>query len=175
MIGLDDTLTCATGTIAGVDGQACDRVLVLGFGYLVMGDAGVGIHVLRQLEDELPVQGVKLLGVGTGGACLPTEIESASDIVLIRAARNGQPAGTITFLQLGVFGELPRGLGVDDFGLKDLFSTMARMNPPPRLHQYAVAVEELRPMCTELSPAVAAAVPEVVQSAYALATRLAAA
>ncbi len=175
MISLQETLTDAGSPMTSPLDLARDRVLVLGFGYLVMGDAGVGIHILRQLEDEMPVQGVRLLGIGTGGACLPSEIESASDIVLIRAARNGEPAGTITFLQLGVFGELPRGLGVDDFGLKDLFSTLARMNPPPRFHQYAVAVEAMQPMSMELSPAVAAAVPEVVQTVYALATRLAAA
>ena len=44
----------------------------------------------------------------------------------------------------------------------------------PRIHLYTISVEEVRPMCTELSPAVAAAVPEVVHTVRALAARLAA-
>ena len=42
----------------------------------------------------------------------------------------------------------------------------------PRISLYTVSVEEIRPMCTELSPAVAAAVPPVVAAVLALAKQL---
>ena len=44
----------------------------------------------------------------------------------------------------------------------------------PELHLYTISVETLKPMCLELSPAVAAAVPEVVHTVHAHAARLAA-
>ena len=155
-------------------GAAGDRVLVLGVGNLLMGDEGVGIHILRLLEGESPVPGVRLLDGGTGGINLLTEFDGAQDIVLIDATRDGQPAGTITFLQPGFVGDLPRGLGAHDFGLKDLFAAAALLGRLPKIHLYTIAVEEVRPMSTELSPAVAAAVPEVVYTVQALAARLAA-
>jgi hydrogenase maturation protease len=149
-----------------------ERVLVLGVGNLLMGDEGVGVHVLRRLEQEAPLVGVRLLDGGTGGVNLLVEFDGARDIVMIDATRDGRPAGTITFLQPAYVGELPRGLGAHDFGLKDLFAAAALLGQMPRLHLYTISVEEVRPMCTELSPEVEAAVPEVVHTVRALAARL---
>ena len=41
-------------------------LLVLGVGNLLMGDEGVGIHVLRTLERAAAIPGVRLLDGGTG-------------------------------------------------------------------------------------------------------------
>lgn len=139
-------------------------VLVLGIGNVLMGDEGVGVHVLRRLEREPAQAGVRLLDGGTGGINLLVEFEGAEDIILIDATRDGRRAGTVTFLQPRAVGELPRGLGAHDFGLKDLFAAAALLGRLPRLHLYTISVEEVRPMHTELSPAVAAAVPVVTDA-----------
>lgn len=153
-------------------GVAGDRVLVLGVGNLLMGDEGVGIHALRHLENAEPIQGVRLLDGGTGGVNLLVELEGAQDVILIDATRDGRPAGTITFLQPRRVGDLSRGLSAHDFGLKDLFAAAALLEQLPRISLYTVSVEEIRPMCTELSPAVATAVPPVVAAVLALAKQL---
>jgi hydrogenase maturation protease len=138
-----------------------------------MGDEGVGIHVMRQLEHQPLLARVRLLDGGTGGINLLTELEGARSVVLIDATRDGQPAGTISYLQPKQIGELPRGLSAHDFGLKDLFATAALLGSFPDIHLYTVSVEELKPMCMELSAAVSAAVPEVVHTVHAHAARLA--
>lgn len=161
----EDSAPCPQAT-------GCERVLVLGVGNLLMGDEGVGIHVLRTLEQAAPVPGVRLLDGGTGGINLLREFDGAGDIVMIDATRDGRPAGTITFLQPLCVGELPRGLGAHDFGLKDLFAAAALLGHFPRIHLYTVSVEEVRPMCTELSPTVAKAVSGVVHAVLALTARL---
>jgi len=175
MLGLLDSTLVGEANAAAPQGTADARVLVLGVGNLLMGDEGVGIHILRQLECERALPGVRLLDGGTGGVNLLTELDGADDIIMIDATRDGRPAGTITFLQPEFVGDLPRGLGAHDFGLKDLFAAAALLGRLPRIHLYTIAVEEVRPMCTELSPAVAATVPEVVHTVRALAARLAAA
>ncbi len=169
---IDSTLVGETGA-AAPHGTAGDRVLVLGVGNLLMGDEGVGIHILRQLEHKAVMAGVRLLDGGTGGVNLLTELDGADDVVLIDATRDGRPAGTIKFLQPECVGALPRGLSAHDFGLKDLFAAAALLGRLPRIHLYTVAVEQVRPMCTELSPEVAAVVSEVVHTVRALAARLA--
>ncbi len=150
------------------------RVLVLGIGNVLMGDEGVGVHVLRQLEQEPCAAGVRLLDGGTGGVSLLTEFDGVQSIILIDATRDGRPAGTITYLHPDRVVDLPRGLGAHDFGLKDLFAAAALIGQLPGLHLYTISVETIRPMCTELSPAVAAAVPVVTGTARAHAARLAA-
>ncbi len=149
------------------------RVLLLGVGNWLMGDEGVGIHVVQQLETQPPLFGVRVLDGGTGGVNLLLELEGFRDVVMVDATRDGRPAGTITFLQPRTVGDLPRGLGAHDFGVKDLFAAAALLDQLPAIHLYTISVEELKPMCTDLSPAVAAAVPEVVHAMHALAARLA--
>ncbi|MBL9214962.1 MAG: hydrogenase maturation protease [Opitutaceae bacterium] len=151
-----------------------ERVLVLGVGNLLMGDEGVGVHVLRRLEEAAPVPGVRLLDGGTGGVNLLREFEGASDLILVDATRDGRPAGTITFLQPRSVGELPRGLGAHDFGLKDLFAAAALLDQLPRIHLHTISVAEVRPMTLGLSAAVAAAVPAAAEAVLARAARLAA-
>jgi hydrogenase maturation protease len=154
------------------DGNA--SVLVLGVGNLLMGDEGVGIHAIRHLEREPRIAGVRLLDGGTGGVNLLTEFDGVRAIILLDATRDGRPAGTIAYLRPKLATELPRGLGAHDFGLKDLFAATAWLGRMPELHLYTIAVETVRPMCTELSAPVRAALPPVVWLAHAQAARLAA-
>lgn len=148
-------------------------VLVLGVGNILMGDEGVGVHVVRALEREPELTAVRLLDGGTGGVNLLAEFDGVRAIILIDATRDSRPAGAITYLKPGHITELPRGLGAHDFGLKDLFAASALIGREPELHLYTISVETIRPMCTELSAAVAVSVPPVVWMIHGHAARLA--
>jgi hydrogenase maturation protease len=147
-------------------------VLILGVGNGLMGDVGVGVHVLRHLEQTPALPRIRLLDGGTGGVNLLGEFDGIGAVILIDATRDGRPAGVITYLNPGRVADLPRGLGAHDFGLKDLFAASALLGQLPSLHLYTISVETVRPMCTELSPAVAAAVPVVAYLARDHAARL---
>jgi hydrogenase maturation protease len=148
-------------------------VLVIGVGNLLMGDEGVGIHILRALEREGICQGARLLDGGTGGINLLECIALAPAVVMIDATRDGKPAGTITELQPDCVADLPRGLSAHDFGLRDLFAAAALLGQFPEIHLFTVSVETVQPMCLDLSPSVGAAVPAVVHGVQSLAYRLA--
>src|SRR4051812_38365591 len=124
---------------AGLPGA---RVLVLGVGNVLMGDEGVGVHVLRLLEQQPELSGARLLDGGTGGVNLLTEFEGVEAIVLVDATRDGRSAGSITYLHPQRVGDLPRGLGAHDFGLKDLFAAAALIGRLPDLHLYTISVGE---------------------------------
>ena len=175
MISLIDATLVGESYAAFRPVNAQDRILVLGVGNLLMGDEGAGVHALRWLEAEPPIQGVRLLDGGTGGAYLLGEFEGVRAVILIDATRDGSKAGTVVYRcreDERAF-DLPQGLSAHDFGLKDLFAAAALIGTLPEIHLYTIAVETIRPMCTELSPEVEAAIPEVVHSVHALAARLA--
>ena len=157
--------------------SASGRVLILGIGNVLMGDEGVGVHVVRSLEAQAPVAGVRLLDGGTGGVNLLTEFEGISAIILVDATRDGCDAGTIQYhyRRHGGFGKLPPELGAHDFGLKDLFAAAALLKILPEVHLYTIAIETIHPMTTALSPEVAAALPRIVSFTRSLSERLAAA
>ena len=61
MIGTQELLGSPTPVLALPAGVLPPAVLVLGVGNLLMGDEGVGVHILRQLEHEPSLPGVRLL------------------------------------------------------------------------------------------------------------------
>jgi hydrogenase maturation protease len=147
-------------------------VLILAVGNLLMGDEGVGVHALRTLEGEPPVPGARLLDGGVAGVNLLDDIQRARSVIVIDATRDGRPAGTVTLLRPTTVGALPQSLSSHDFGLKDLFAAAALLGAMPDVHLFTVSVETVHPMCLELSPPVAAAVPVLLHSVRALAARL---
>ena len=149
------------------------RVLVIGVGNLLMGDEGVGVHVLRALEQAPTPAGVALLDGGTGGINLLEAIERSPVVIMVDATRDGQPAGTITRLRPAQVADLPHGLSAHDFGLKDLFAAAALLGRFPQIHLFTISVETVHPMCLELSPPVATAVPAVLETVRDLAANLA--
>lgn len=150
-------------------------VLILAVGNLLMGDEGVGVHLLRALELEPLVPGARLLDGGVAGVNLLEDIQRARAVIMIDATRDGRPAGTVQLLRPKTVGAIPQGLSAHDFGLKDLFAAAALLGSMPDVHLFTISVETVNPMCLELSPPVAAAIPEVLQSVRKLAAQLIAA
>lgn len=76
------------------------KVVVLGVGNLLLGDEGVGIHLLRLLEkSELPPE-VKLIDGGTAVWGVLDEIESADRLIVVDALKNGGKPGTLYRLKV---------------------------------------------------------------------------
>lgn len=148
-------------------------VLILAVGNLLMGDEGVGVHILRALEQEPPQTGTRLLDGGVAGINLLEDVQRARVVIMIDATRDGQPAGTVTRLRPAHVGAIPQGLSAHDFGLKDLFAAAALLHAMPAVYLFTISVEEVRPMCLALSAPVAAVVPDVVRIVRTLAAELA--
>jgi hydrogenase maturation protease len=171
-MGLLDTNLVGEPQHAPVPGDPSARVLVLGVGNLLMGDEGVGIHVIRELERQAPIPGARLLDGGTGGVDLLGHIQAAPIVVMVDATRDGSPAGTVRQFQARTPKALPQGLSAHDFGLKDLFAAAAVLGAMPEVHLITVAVETVRPMSMELSPEISATIAPVIERIRALAADL---
>jgi hydrogenase maturation protease len=57
--------------------------------------------------------------------------------------------------------DFPRALTAHDLGLRDLVESAALLGPLPDITLVTVSISTIRSMVTELSPAVAAAIPEL--------------
>lgn len=156
------------GQAAPVAPTLPDDVLVLGVGNLLVGDEGVGVHALRALEQETWPPHVSLVDGGTGGFHLLGLLRSQTRVILIDATRDGAPAGTVAQFRARLPADFPLALGAHDIGLRDLISAAALLGPLPEIDVVTVSVVELKPMTLELSPPVAAALPEVARQVRAL-------
>lgn len=168
-------LQLATPTPA--DAPAAERnapepLLIIGVGNYLMGDEGVGVHILHALERLRIPPGVRLLDGGTGGVNLLPEMEGARHVIMIDATRDGQPAGTITRLEPTCPAEVPRGLSAHDFGVKDLFAAAALLGAFPPVTLYTISVETVNPMTMALTGPVAASMPAVITEVWRLTDEL---
>lgn len=137
--------------------------LVLGIGNLLMGDEGIGVHVIRTLEGEGWPDGVALVDGGTGGFHLLEYLRDHESIIMIDATMDGQPAGTVSVLRPKYATDFPRSLTAHDIGLRDLIEATALLGPLPDVKLITVSITEIQSMVVTLSPDVEAAIPMVRQ------------
>jgi len=138
--------------------------LVLGIGNLLMGDEGVGVHVVRAMEEAPPIPGVTVVDGGTGGFHLLEYFSAYDPVVLVDATMDGQPPGSVAVLQPRYASDFPRSLTAHDIGLRDLIEAAVLTGPLPRIWLVTVSIGEMQPMQTDMSSDVAAAIPRVVEA-----------
>jgi hydrogenase maturation protease len=139
-------------------------ILVLGIGNYLMGDEGVGVHVIKALEQEPTPPGVSLLDGGTGGFHLLSYLQDYPTVLLIDATMDGEPPGTVRVLRPKFASDFPRALSAHDIGLRDLIESAILTGKLPDIHLVTVSISDLNDMKTDLSPAVRGAVPSVVSA-----------
>lgn len=139
------------------------NVLVLGIGNVLMGDEGVGVHVVRHLETLGVPEGVELLDGGTGGFLLLEPMARARRIILIDATLDDKPAGTVSRLTPRFSTDYPRTLTAHDIGLKDLLDTFYLLGHPVDVVLFAISIASLQEIGLDLSPAIAERVALIAQ------------
>jgi hydrogenase maturation protease len=136
------------------------QILVLGLGNVIMGDEGVGVHVVRALEKQPLPAGVECLDGGTGGFVLLEPLQNAGRIILIDAAADGNPPGTVTRTTPRFSSDYPPTLTAHDIGVKDLLDAFYMQGGTRDVVLYAIAIDPHQPIRMTLSPEVARAAAE---------------
>lgn len=138
-----------------------DKVLVLGIGNILLGDEGVGVAVIRELEQLSLPSHIDLLDGGTGGFHLLSYLQEYPEVILIDATLDGHEPGTVSVLKPKFSNEFPRTLSSHDIGLKDLIESAALLDDLPDITLITISVNPEQDLVMELSPAVAKAVQKV--------------
>lgn len=139
------------------------KVLILGIGNILMGDEGVGVEVIRVLEETILPESVECLDGGTGSFLLLEPMQTAEKVILIDATIDGAKTGTVRRLRPRFSTDYPRTLTAHDIGLKDLLDTFYLLGDTPDVTLFAVSIPPLQDMKTELSPELLPIVPQVAQ------------
>jgi hydrogenase maturation protease len=127
------------------------KTLVLGLGNVILGDEGVGVHVVRALEELTLPENVECLDGGTGGFTLLEPLQEAGRIILIDAAADGNPIGTVTRTTPRFARDYPPTLTAHDIGVKDLLDVFYMQGGVPNVALYAITIDLRQPIAMELS------------------------
>ena len=119
-------------------------ILILGVGNFLMGDEGVGVHLIQEMDKlELPSY-VDILDGGTGGFLLLNCFESYNKIIFVDATMDGKEVGTISLLRPKFASDFP----------------------------FTISIEKVVPMTTELAPKVKNAIPKAIEQIISLSKTL---
>lgn len=164
-------------------------LLVLGIGNVLLRDEGVGVRVVRELEDladrgaaHLP-EGTSLVDGGTRGLDLLPLITDARAVVIVDAVDLGLAAGAVDVVRGdALFGDVPSGAAVSGArggaasagpnGVRGLLDLARLMGTPPA----AVSLVGVQPseiaVGTELTEVVQLALPAAVATTLSEIRRL---
>jgi len=127
------------------------KTLVLGLGNVIMGDEGVGVHVVRALEKHTLADNVECLDGGTGGFILLEPLQAADHIILIDATDDGNRPGTVTRTTPRFSSDYPPTLTAHDIGVKDLLDAFYMKSGEREVVLYAISIDPRQPISMELS------------------------
>lgn len=138
------------------------KTLILGVGNILLGDEGVGIHVVKMLEKINLGSKVELLDGGTGGFHLLSALQGYPKIIMIDASLDDYAEGHIRCLKPKFSSDFPRSLSAHDVGLKDLLDAMILLDNMPDMTLIAISIKDLNNLSINLTPTIERAAEEVV-------------
>lgn len=139
-----------------------EEILILGIGNVLLGDEGVGVHIVRALEGETLPGCVRLLDGGTGGFHLLSLFQQYQKIILIDATLDRREPGTIRLLKPKYARDFPQTLSAHDIGLKDLVQSAIMLGFLPDILLITVSITDNQPLSMELSEQVKQSIDEVI-------------
>ena len=140
-----------------------EKILILGVGNLLLKDEGVGIHVIRALENEELPPNVSLMDGGTGGLHLIAWIQDYDRIIMVDATLDDNPPGTIRLIRPRYATDFPPLMSAHEIGLRDMIEAMILTGKLPDIQLIVISAADISDVGMELTPVVAAAVPKVVE------------
>lgn len=146
--------------------------LVLGVGNYLMGDEGIGVHLIEQMSNRQLPEYIDLLDGGTGGFLLLNYFEVYPVIIFVDATMDGKEEGTVSLIRPKFASDFPSALSVHDVGLKDMIESVYLMEKIPDIYLFTVSIKEIDPMWVGLSPKVSEAIPELIEQIIKLSESL---
>jgi hydrogenase maturation protease len=145
------------------------RVLILCVGNYLMGDEGIGVHLARQLADELNDEQIDVVDGGTGGFQLMDYMESYPSVILVDATLDQREPGTIRLIQPKFSADFPKAMSTHEIGLKDVVESLILLDKLPQMYLFVVSINKVQPLSIELSPEIQAVIPELKKQVRELA------
>lgn len=148
------------------------KVLILGVGNYLMGDEGMGVHLARQLSNELDDELIDVVDGGTGGFALMEVFETYQTVILADATLDQRPAGTIRLIQPKFSADFPKAMSTHEIGLKDVVESLILLDKLPQIYLFVMSIEKVQPLSIELSEEIRNALPDLKKKIVELAKSL---
>jgi len=141
------------------------KVLILGIGNLLKSDDGLGVHIVRYMEESgaaLP-EGVELLDGGTAGFDLLGLIENYDKIVIVDALKADDKLGSIYRFTPEHAVETRSRFSLHEVGIMEVIRVLRILDRNPEIEFIGIVPENIDDINTNISPAVKESIPRAVE------------
>ncbi len=141
------------------------KVLILGIGNLLKSDDGLGVHVIRHIEESgvvLP-DGIDLLDGGTAGFDLLGLIENYDKIVIVDALRADDKPGSVYRFAPEHAVETRSRFSLHEVGIMEVIRLLRILDRNPEIEFVGIVPENISDDDTNISPAVRKSIPRAVE------------
>jgi len=135
----------------------------MGIGNLLMGDEGIGIHVIRYLQNDKELTDIEIVDGGTGGVQLLDYFFRHDLVILVDAAMDQREPGSITQLKPVYAKDCPRTIMVHDFGLKDILDALHLLDKKPEIILFSISISKVDKIGMSLSPKMRSVIPRAAE------------
>lgn len=141
------------------------KIAILGVGNILLKDEGIGVKVVKKLENEctLPAD-IALIDAGTDGPHLTSIVAEFDKIIVIDAVEGGEKPGTIyrfTLNQIS-FDTTPH-LSIHEMGVLEALNQVKLLGKEPHVTFIGVEPQDISPWGMDLSPVVEEKIPEIIK------------
>lgn len=140
------------------------KTLILGLGNVLLQDEGIGVHTLRELEQQSWPDNVDLLDGGTGGFVLLSLFQEYKNMVIIDATLSKEPEGTIKVLKPKFAKDFPKSLSTHELGLKDMIESSILLGKVPDISLVVISINPDQIMSVELTSDIKAKIPDLIDT-----------
>jgi hydrogenase maturation protease len=139
------------------------NILILGLGNLLLSDEGIGVHVVRRLQQmELPPE-VEVIDGGTGGLELIEHVRGKSKVVIVDCLQASAEPGSIMQLSLDdVANQRYVPMSAHQGGVLELFNFIRTLTPVPEVVVYGVVPAVTNRIDMQLSRAVESQMKKII-------------
>ena len=129
-----------------------EEILILGVGNLLLSDEGVGIHVVRRLEEMSLPSNVEVIDGGTGGFELVRHLHNKTKVIIIDAVHGDtEPGAILRFAPHDLVLELRPTFSAHQTGIQGLLRFIQESPSPPDVVIFGIVPKETRRMSMSLS------------------------
>ncbi|PTD93438.1 hypothetical protein C9439_07700 [archaeon SCG-AAA382B04] len=144
------------------------EVAIIGLGNLIKGDDGIGIQVIREIEQDIPKE-IEVIDGGTAGLNILNFMEQKEKIIVIDALNLGEEVGEVIELDGEKVPEYENlSLSAHDIDFIDALQIGQELGIDPEIKVIGVEIGDLkgRELSMDLSEKVKQAIPEVKQRIF---------
>ncbi len=139
-------------------------MLILGVGNILMGDDGLGVHIVRHIEEsgvDLP-RGVELLDGGTAGYDLVGLVKDFDRIVIVDALRAEDAPGSVYRFSPDDAAAVSGRWSTHDAGIMDVVRALDLMGLQPEIVFVGIVPGPIAGIAPGISAAVRDSIPRAV-------------